>query len=389
MNQLINFNNTKSPLDAIPDIGGINTYQGALVLSRQELTQALKDGQHQAEAVQQLVSLKQLANQLPNITSIISKSTLNHRLACAMSVLVKMLEKLDMPLAGSGAKALELLIKFDGNSATIIPNAKITTGIIEDLRIELLFMDMKGCAKWLITDHQLITFPIDLLHPKAKKGYSVYSHMIDPMADNDHENAGQGIASPSAKVYFGITKQGVYRRMTQHIAQAKGNSHKYLFQQAIAGVLNLEECVLFKTDVMHHGLSFGEAMDIEEKYVDEMSLYPRGLNAIPGGFAGYAYMGQKVNVRGAQEFVERRDEYYDRLPRTNPLLAQHWNDVSYAERVMCGHSNRLDASVVRAIQSYAEFGYSWGKTCGLLAIPEESEQHKRVFDGKTYTRLVA
>ena len=186
--------------------------------------------------------------------------------------------------------------------------------------------------------------------------------------------------------YTGITKNRWFDRYNQHLASAKAGS-ALLFHQAL--IKHQDVTILHK--VFFCDLAYESAMEQEEDYVRMFSLYPLGLNMIPGGKAGFEYLGRLgVKARNSEE----RDDCVERLAsresiegRSNPLCAVRWEtDPDFVERVICGHSGRLSGEQVRLIRL--------GASCGMKssAIAQEIgasnvQQVRNVIEGKTYVRI--
>src|ERR1700676_3669720 len=98
--------------------------------------------------------------------------------------------------------------------------------------------------------------------------------------------------------------------------------------------------------VLATGLNKDDAMAYEEYLVGTHSLYPMGLNMIPGGYAGLKYL-STLSIRLIDtEYVAEsiagamcRDSI---AGKPNPLCSARWqSDPDYAARVICGHHGRL------------------------------------------------
>lgn len=178
---------------------------------------------------------------------------------------------------------------------------------------------------------------------------------------SDKEMLGQhaiyihGIITDVPLYYVGITKQNWYARLNQHIASARGGS-PYLFHRA----LREHQDKVMGHRILGFGYSYDGIMAAEEKFVDKFSLYPLGLNMIPGGFAGFKYLGSlgyqvnsdKQRHNALMEIVKLSDL----KGRPNPLCAARWaSDQDYINRVICGHAGRLTVEQVRIIRTLSGF----------------------------------
>jgi hypothetical protein len=186
--------------------------------------------------------------------------------------------------------------------------------------------------------------------------------------------------------YVGMTKQRWFDRYAQHVSSARTGS-PFLFHQALRK--HHAETVLHK--VFMNGIDHDRALEYEEKWIGMFGLYPLGLNMIPGGLAGFAYLA-KLGLQART--AEARDSVIEQLStsvllegRPNPLCAARWEtDSNFVERVVCGHSGRLTAEQVRLIR----IGTTLGKSLNTL-VKESSARNVRqvqnVLAGRTYVRI--
>lgn len=187
--------------------------------------------------------------------------------------------------------------------------------------------------------------------------------------------------------YIGITKRPWHKRLSQHIASAKSGS-RYLFHRALrehAGTAILHRVLLCELDQ-------DQAFDLEEEFVEMMSLYPLGLNMIPGGSAGIRYLHKLgIDARNASERDKAVIDLAERETlegRPNPLCAARWaSDPDFVERVICGHSGRLTAEQVRTIRLHASFGFSAEKIKDLVGA-RNIRQVNGVLSEKHYSRII-
>ncbi len=186
--------------------------------------------------------------------------------------------------------------------------------------------------------------------------------------------------------YIGVTKKRWFERLSQHISSAKSGS-PYLFHQAITRHQNVQ--VLHKVFICE--LDYETAMDFEEEFVENMSLYPLGLNMIPGGKAGVKYLhklGFSTKSAAEKEDITEKIAQRDNLEgKPNPLCAARWaSDAEFVERVICGHSGRLTGEQVRIIRLFASFGKTKEQiTTSIGAL--NKRQVAGVLNEKTYSRI--
>jgi hypothetical protein len=220
-----------------------------------------------------------------------------------------------------------------------------------------------------------IVLPLnDLLKgsPKADGQHSVYFHSFD---------------TETPLGYIGITKQRWFDRLSQHESAARTGS-PYLFHRALRDHAGLK----ISHRVLLGLLDYDLALEQEEKWVAMFGLYPLGLNMIPGGRAGIAYLAKLgFNSRSAAEkdvAVEGLSARESISGRPNPLCAARWAaDPDFAERVICGHSGRLTAQQVRHIRLLVGTGRSYEEVADLVG--DRRDRVASVVLGKTYARICA
>ena len=186
--------------------------------------------------------------------------------------------------------------------------------------------------------------------------------------------------------YVGMTKQRWFDRYAQHVSSARAGS-PYLFHKAIRE--HQKARVLHK--VFFCELDQDRAFEYEEECVEMFGLYPLGLNMIPGGRAGFAYLAN-LGLRAGTS--EERDSAVEQLSsreslegRPNPLCAARWeSDSNFVERVICGHSGRLTVEQVRLIRLGASYGKSI-ETLALQSAARNIRQVRNVLSGRTYGRI--
>lgn len=186
--------------------------------------------------------------------------------------------------------------------------------------------------------------------------------------------------------YFGISKRPWFERFAQHVSSAKSGS-PYLFHRAIFTHNNV--AVLHR--VFYCDLNQETALEFEEKYVDMFTLYPLGLNMIPGGNKGIKYLSQLgINVKvpiDKEDITERLSLREDLSDRPNPLCAARWaSDPSFAERVICGHSGRLTVDQVKTVRLLSSYGKQ-AKDILDITKTNNLRQIKNVINNKTYQRI--
>lgn len=250
------------------------------------------------------------------------------------------------------------------------------TRLEEGWSFEVCPAPAQGKSRGLIvvdSDAASLVFPINAVL-KGSDGlegqHCVYSHTI---------------LTEAPLSYVGITSRTWFKRFSEHRASAARGS-KLVFHTALATHAGVKT----QHRVLLSGVNFHTAMHFEEEFVENVSLYPLGLNMIPGGFAGAKYLARfGIEARTA----EARDKGLERLAAAatlkgepNPLSAARWaSDQDYVNRVICGHSGRLTVEQVRDIRRLASFQLPARRIAQIAACTER--QAKEVSENKTYRRV--
>jgi hypothetical protein len=213
----------------------------------------------------------------------------------------------------------------------------------------------------------------------------VYAHTF---GSNEGSVVPLGIGAPGGKSYIGITKRGWAKRYQEHHRSADVGS-PYHFHRAIREWSG-------KTSETHQiiscGLSQDDAMSLEEGLVERLSLYPRGLNMIPGGMAGIRYLAQHGFAVGPKAWENRHvllrqfATHCERSGRPNPLASALWYDPSYVEKVICGGDDRLKPKQIRDARFLASLGRSVEQVASEIGARNVT-QVRRLLSGATYSRV--
>jgi len=264
---------------------------------------------------------------------------------------------------------LDFWIEVDATAAPVTVRVATPDGGV-DLRGKVIIT----CAS-IAHERAQIQLPLNPFlkgYPSLDDRYCIYYHAFQ---------------APVPLGYVGLTRQRWFQRLAQHVSSAR-NASPYLFHRAFRdhpGVLLLHKVVY--CDIDHDS-----ALELEEDLVGMYSLYPLGLNMIPGGRAGFAYLGRLgLQARTAEE----RDATVEHLAaresvegRTNPLCAARWaSDPDFVERVVCGHSGRLTAEQVRQVRLWSTFGYAADFITQSLVGTGNARQVSGVLAGKHYSRI--
>lgn len=190
------------------------------------------------------------------------------------------------------------------------------------------------------------------------------------------------IEGPSA--YVGVTKRAWHERFQEH-ARAAATGSQLLFHRA----LRLRKHGWLDTVIQGVG-NHDQVMGFEEQCVAAFSLYPNGLNMIPGGFAGIRYLASLgFHARSAEERDARLADLIE-LPAVNgspnPLCAARWSsDAEYVNSVICGHSGRLTVDQVRNIRMLSASGYDENRIAGQVG--DSPARVRRVLANGRYQRV--
>ena len=272
-------------------------------------------------------------------------------------------------------------------------------------------------------------------HENISRKHVVYLHRICTLdfaalvrkcGPRDHVKLSTDQEEKNKLSYIGITKQGWQKRFNQHLSQARCGS-ALLFHTALREHYP-------KTRLMEHHVlavcgSEQMAMELEEVFVGglfpyvlqkdewkdtnasllarlhtEMSektappsayylgtLYPKGLNMIPGGYAGLKVLHKMGVMKDNQPFnVDQRDnlliEGLKRGGQANPLLAAHWNDEDYATKVICGPEGRLKPPQIQEARTLGLLGRETSEITDIVGAKNE-RQIKNLLEGSTYSRI--
>jgi hypothetical protein len=207
--------------------------------------------------------------------------------------------------------------------------------------------------------------------------YVVYCHSI-----------GSRTKDRIPKNYVGMTKQGMTKRYEQHLLAANSNS-PYLFHQELRKYMQDGAAI---HQILVAGLTKDEAENYEEKFVEELSLYPKGLNMVPGGKGGLAYL-RSIGALTDTNRNQPRDRLIGdflractREGKPNPLLSMRWKDDDFAASMIFSNPRNMTREQVMMARSLLEDGLS-------IEFVTESVGARNIkviealASGKTYSRV--
>jgi hypothetical protein len=235
------------------------------------------------------------------------------------------------------------------------------------------------------TMSSMVSVPFDYIIKTAKSccnGYQVYHHHY--MSDYSGNRF-------SGLEYIGITKRGWRTRWREHCRSAMLGSH-YRFHRAIR---EHEGSAIHRHSVVACGISEERALHLEERLVENSTLYPFGLNMVPGGNAGLAYL-RRIGAIGNHERVapdDRQDiinRFFERTSRKglpNPLAAANWLNADYAEKVICAGEDRLKPQQIRDARFLSSLGHAADEIAAQVGARNVA-QIQRLIAGETYSRII-
>jgi hypothetical protein len=183
--------------------------------------------------------------------------------------------------------------------------------------------------------------------------YQLYSHTIlssDNQAvmnrqmknsgKNNYQKSFQEAYQKNSLAYVGITKQTWQKRYRQHCLDMERGSN-LRFHRALRG----EFCQIGVIEhiVERAGLTEKQALEIEEGEVEKRSLhslYPNGLNMIPGGYAGLKFV---HNFSSRTGYKLKTDITADNLETVLADVQRHTLNA----HLNSGISNRINGAIAR------------------------------------------
>jgi hypothetical protein len=232
----------------------------------------------------------------------------------------------------------------------------------------------------------------------VESGYMIYEHNLSAM---DH-------AVPQFKSisYIGLTSRNWQTRYKEHQRDALTGS-ELLFHTSLAKVINKDgicqagmgplemvktgACLL--SELQYINLTYEEAMEIEERMVERSTLHPKGLNMIPGGFAGMKFLHKLGYLAKERVTVEDRDFASAKYlleslkpKRVAPWVTENWSKDEFYEQAIFKRNNTLNKEQVVSIRRY---GNEWGFDPEIIAnlVGANIRQVRDVLSGKYYSRV--
>jgi hypothetical protein len=255
-------------------------------------------------------------------------------------------------------------------------------------------------------------------HVLYEHGAVDYSTTATDVFKNLQAGTGSFVPMPAAAhasnglVYIGITSRDWTTRFREHL-QATARGSQLPFHRALRD--DFATCNTRFHYVLMLLPSKEKAEDAEEQFVAQRSLFPKGLNAIPGGRAGIRFLAsinalkprEEVAAEDAEnhlaEFLtahpdaRAHDPYLQRLwsgerptgtvsagPR--PEMARFWADHGNAARLITSRADRLSIAQIRNARYSAAIGLTPGEIAAQIGA-KDAGVVRRLLDGKTYKRV--
>lgn len=228
----------------------------------------------------------------------------------------------------------------------------------------------------------------------ANSGHQCYVHTIShnlPRMARASQFRQRREGDEDEYYYVGITGHNWLLRLNEHLGEVCRGSRKK-FHQAWRDSLGIND-VLFVSALMDINLTFEDAMNWEERNVDNVAYGPNGLNMISGGFKGLRLLHEHRITNNVNICLEEREkaigEYVRQHPRKgmpNPFMSELWEDDDFYLRVIEARDKTLSPGQVRRIRALAEMGWSVSQITKELDALNEM-QVKNVLAGRTYRRI--
>ena len=205
--------------------------------------------------------------------------------------------------------------------------------------------------------------------------------------------------------YIGLTSRNWQTRYKEHQRDALTGS-ELLFHTTLASMFEeggisqigmgpyemVRTGVCLLSELQYVNLTYDEAMYIEETMV-EKTLSPKGLNMIPGGFAGMKYLHKLGYLKRSRVSVDDRDfataKFLQEIEHNNrkaPWVSESWSNDDFYEQVIFKRNNTLNREQILSIRKYGE---QWGCSVEIIANLSGANirQVRDVLSGKYYSRV--
>jgi hypothetical protein len=229
----------------------------------------------------------------------------------------------------------------------------------------------------------------------ANDGHQCYVHTIsrgwDKVQTGDHLRERLGTDSSDDYYYVGITGRNWLARLDEHFGEMRRDNRRK-FYRIWRESLGMSD-VHYISTLMEVNLTYEDAMNWEEVYVDRIAHGPNGLNMIPGGFKGLKLLHTLRIIDRMDISLEDREraiaDYIRRNPRKgipNPFIAELWKDDEFYLKNIEAKERNLRADQVRKIRELASTGRSIADIREEVGARNEL-QVKNVITGRYYHRI--
>lgn len=140
---------------------------------------------------------------------------------------------------------------------------------------------------------------------------------------------------PLFRGYFGITKRNYMTRFSEHYEKARNNTG-YLFHSVWHSLLREKITMYTAIQITGTADSLKKIYEMEESVVGELTLSPKGLNAIPGGMAGIKMMHELRLLNSTKVGIDERDAALEALQQR---AHAHGSPCAHYRR---GHMRKLE-----------------------------------------------
>ena len=155
----------------------------------------------------------------------------------------------------------------------------------------------------------------------ANNGHQCYIHTISrkwnevQSADDLKERI--GVDSDDDYYYVGITGRNWLLRLDEHFGEMRRDNRRK-FYRVWRESLGMTD-VHYISTLMDINMTYEDAMNWEELYVDKVAYGPNGLNMIPGGFKGQRLLHKLRLIDRIDISLEDRDKAIAEYGRKNPM----------------------------------------------------------------------
>ena len=235
--------------------------------------------------------------------------------------------------------------------------------------------------------------PLDFLLKGDELDEDTYHVYVHEIRDESTESE-----STVFRPYIGITGRDWLLRFKEHQQEAYKDSY-YRVHQAMKASPNVNSTLLAT------GLSYQEVNELEEKLVEEYSLFPKGLNMIPGGFAGIKYLNNRGHKTRKKHTSESNPDFINKDVRESKARGERsvfdtpvwaYDDDLMSKMVLSRPDtfSKNELASIRYLNEYlTSLDYSLDEIqkhiLRELGLTTESEKRrlKLLLRGKTYSRI--